>query len=136
MRWCIKLKKNKSYKTLNNGLTVGKYLYDLQQLLGQGWIEWAERGRRKVIRMQEKGILGKNFTIENHCLVQNIKWKVKFLKFCTSPLTLTVILFSNTKSHVVMGNVYLKTLLNISSGANLLVIFMISEEPWKVGAFI
>lgn len=35
-----------------------------------------------------------------------------------------------------MGNVYLKTPVNISSGANLLVIFMISKEPWKIGAFM
>lgn len=34
-----------------------------------------------------------------------------------------------------MGNVYLKTRLNISPGANVLVIFMISEEPWKACAF-
>lgn len=35
-----------------------------------------------------------------------------------------------------MGNVCLKTLLNIPSGANLLIIFMISEEPWKASAFM
>lgn len=35
-----------------------------------------------------------------------------------------------------MGNVYLKSPLSISAGANLLVMFMMSEEPWDIGAFM
>lgn len=50
-------------------------------------------------------------------------------------LTLTVNYFPWYPEQYFTGNVYLETPLHISLGGSLLVVFMISEEAWKAGAF-